>query len=239
MFTKKTVLKVFLLAFLSYIIYLFRPEHGLFSITLLFLYLYLFLFENNYRNKGVIIFGGFVAVLVVLFLFRNQIAEGLSTISNTTNSYSNLSLSSAGSNSFGAQLLKLPFGIRHITIGLFSQTLPFPFYDRLDNIGMLPLSIAAIFWFVIWIILLTGLFYKRKSITGNKKAFYLFLISCLLVLGATSNADTRRIMCVFPVFYLASMLVLYSYKKEQRLRIIVLGIGSYALLITGYLLLKS
>ncbi|NLR58985.1 hypothetical protein HGH93_12795 [Chitinophaga polysaccharea] len=225
---------------LTVVIFFFRPEHGYFSVSFLFAYIYLLVTDKNNvtANKFKI------PILIMLALpALTQIAvlqEGLNTIQNTSDSYRDFSSSSAGLGSFGSMLLRLPFGVRHIAVGLFSQTLPFPFYSVWEeNLFFIPWSVAAVFWFVVWVVIIyTSLVKPRNPLFQFKELNILFAIAILLILGASANADTRRIMSVYPVVFVIFSGGILSLAKARRKQLVARGLLFYFTLIFAYALIK-
>ena len=132
-------------------------------------------------------------------------------------------------------------GAGQIAAGLFSQTLPFPFYIGLDKsgLGFITLSIAALFWFFVWFVILQLLFNSRNRKLLDIKLWMLFLIAVILILGASVNADTRRIISVYPIFFIIGMKVYLSFPKLNRINIILSATVSYCLLLGVYLFIKG
>ncbi|HEY9257416.1 hypothetical protein [Chitinophaga sp.] len=225
---------------LTVVIFFFRPEHGYFSVSFLMAYIYLLVTDKN--NKTANKFK--IPILILLALpALTQIAllkDGLDTIQSTSDNYRDFSADSAGLGSFGSQLLRLPFGVRHFAVGLFSQTLPFPFYAVLqENPFFIPWALAALFWFIVWVVIIyTTVFKPRNPLFQFKELNILFLISIVLVLGASSNADTRRIMSVYPIFFVIFSGGILSLAKAKRRQIVLQGLLFYFTLIFAYGLIK-
>lgn len=237
---RKGFVGIFYCLALTVIIFFFRPEHGYFSVSFLMAYVYLLVTDKN--NKTANKFKIPILILLVLPAI-SQLAvlqDGLNTIQSTSDSYRDFSTSSAGLGSFGSQLLRLPFGIRHIAVGLFSQTLPFPFYAVWEeNMFFLPWSIAAIFWFIVWVVIIyTAVMKPRNPLFKFKELNILFLIAVILILGASANADTRRIMSVYPVVFVIFSGGILSLVKAKRKQLIAGGLLFYFTLIFAYALIK-
>ncbi|RFS22020.1 hypothetical protein DVR12_15365 [Chitinophaga silvatica] len=225
---------------LTIIIYFIRPEHGLFSISLLLTYIYLFVTDERYPTLNklkipILLLLGLCALTQVVLL-----QEGFNTIQSTSENYLDSSMTNAGLGSFGSMLLRLPFGVRHLAVGLFSQTLPFPFYAVLeDQPFYFPWSLAALFWFIVWGVIIYSLFFKpRNPLFLVREWRFLFLIAVLLILGASSNADTRRIMAVYPVVYVIFAGAFFSRTTGERKRLVIGCLLGYSALILTYSLIK-
>ncbi|MDQ0106652.1 hypothetical protein J2T02_001763 [Chitinophaga terrae (ex Kim and Jung 2007)] len=231
---------ILLALMLTVMIYFVRPEHGYFSAALLLLYVYLLVTDAKYPTLNklkipILVLLGLCALTQVVVL-----QEGFNTIQSTSENYLDSSMSNAGLGSFGNMLLKLPFGVRHVAVGLFSQTLPFPFYAVLeDQPFFFPWSIAALFWFVIWGVIIYSLVFKPQNPLFQVKEWrFLFLVAVLLILGASSNADTRRIMAVYPVVYVIFAGAFLSRSLGERKRLVIGCLLGYSVLILTYSLIK-
>lgn len=231
---------IFYCIVLTVLIFLFRPEHGYFSASLLMAYIYLLVTDKNNKTLNKFKIPILILLAVPALTQIVLLKEGLNTIQSTSENYLDSSMSGAGMGSFGSMLLKLPFGVRHIVVGLFSQTLPFPFYVVLDeNPFFFPWAIAALFWFVVWgVLLYTMLIKPRNPFFKIRELRFLFLIAALLILGASSNADTRRIMSVYPVVYVVFAGGFLSLDIKRRNQLITASLLSYFGLIFVYALIK-
>ncbi|MEV4886826.1 hypothetical protein MRBLMN1_005403 [Chitinophaga ginsengisegetis] len=225
---------------LTVLIYLFRPEHGFFSASFLMAYIYLLVTDKN--NKTLNKFKIPILILLALPALTQVVylQQGFNTIQSTSENYLDSSMSNAGLGSFGSLLLKLPFGVRHVVVGLFSQTLPFPFYAVLEeNPFFIPWALAALFWFVIWgVIIYTAIIKPRNPFFKIRELRFLFIIAALLILGASSNADTRRIMSVYPVIYVVFAGGFLSLDKVKRKQLIAASLLFYFGLVFVYALIK-
>ncbi len=230
---------VIVFSIISILIFSIRPEHGIFSLIFLIAYFgfYLKTTTNDFK-----IYLALIIITTFIFIIKDNITNYYSIIETTTNTYLAHSLAeSDGGESLGVLLLKLPWGIRHITAGLFSQIIPFPFYIgfQKNGFGFLSLGVAALFWFFIWILIFKTVFTKRLRTIINFKMWVLFFIAFLLIVGNSVNVDTRRVMAVFPILFIFSMKSFLSLKKKQRNHLIFLSVSFYFLFLLTYLVIKN
>ena len=71
-----------------------------------------------------------------------------------------------------------------------------------------------------------------------KELNILFAIAILLILGASANADTRRIMSVYPVVFVIFSGGILSLAKAKRKQLVARGLLFYFTLIFAYALIK-
>lgn len=229
--------RVTLFLVFSLLIFFFRAEHGVFSLLFLLAYLYTYLRESSSKFKYVTIFA--VSLLCVLLL-ADQVASFYNLIDSTTSRYFLHSVNDADSQSLGLALLKLPWGVRHIIAGLFSQIIPFPFYVSYEHgLGFIPLSIASIFWFFVWVVLIRSFFDRELRILLDRRLSLLLLIASVLVIGNYVNVDTRRIMAVYPIFFTVSMIFFDAMSRTVRFKVVLHAAVYYIVLLLTYWFIKG
>lgn len=209
-----------------------RLEHGLFFLLFIFSFVYL----KIRKNIVLVIGGGLLGVVVVLVLSSSII----NTYMTTTETYEELRNSRTGE-STSRMMDKLPVGIKQVALGVNSQVAPaVPFwrtwyiklstinnYMRFNLIGYYTPwrfmeGVGGIFNLFIWGFIIAG--FRRKDIRGyllkKKELLYLFVISLLLLLLATSDINVRRIFCVYPILYLIGM-VFYDGLSSKVRRVVI------------------
>lgn len=121
-------------------------------------------------------------------------------------------------------LYKLPPGVRHISIILFSLS-AFPFFTGLSAGVSFPQFIMGIYNSITnigWFFIFFGVIYFIKPIYNkvlkmpNKIFLYLFALFGLYMLANTTNMTFRRLICVFPFIYIPFLLVYNDVSKEKR-----------------------
>lgn len=234
-FKQKSLRVFFVLLFLSLICFLFRPEHGYFSLVFVCVYAFLLMTDSNKKGIALPILA---VTMILLFISGGVIFSAVEKLRSTATVTEEYSLEGASSSSLGVALLGLPWGVKHIAAGLFSQVLPFPFYAGLEKgFAFITLSIASLFWYFNWVfILLSRPFQTFKHLDRNLK--YLMLVSLVLILLASTNADTRRIMCVYPVVYVVSVIGFEKLSRLNRVRVFIFGVLVYLVLLLIYLIIK-
>lgn len=228
--------KIPLFLVLIFLIYLFRPEHGIFSVVFLIAFLFLYLIKEKSQHRFIPFF---IFVAVGIAILSVQFEQYITILTDTSASYLEHSLSESASSSLGLALLKLPWGIKHLSAGLFSQIIPFPFYLNLDKngLGFSSLSIAALFWFGVWVLIFIAIFTKKLRRQISLEYWFLFIIGVILISSNYVNVDTRRVMAVYPIFFLVSM---HTYASVQnKSKILFLPFFLYSLLLIMYWTLKN
>lgn len=220
----------------SLLIFSLRIEYGIFSLGFPVVYLWC----NNRRKT---IYFILLLGLFGVFVFRDKfsfIINSWEFIEATTNRFNDFSEKKANLGSLGAKLLKLPFGVKHIAAGSFSQIIPFPFYSNIPNqgLGFIPQAISALFWFGIWGMLIPSFIKKPFWKELNKKLLFLFFLSIVLILGASVNADARRIMCVYPIIFILFAIAIKNLNAKQIINRIINSTIAYILLLMIYLVIK-
>jgi hypothetical protein len=222
----------------------FRLEHGLFLLIFPFLYLY-----NNRASNSVmvklwpfILPIGVLSFLGVLFVFLTEFIFSLETLQT----YDNYTIE-ALNDGFGAQLYKLPYGIRQVALVLNSQITPLPpwagvsfdkpFFVVITGIVNM---ITTMFWSFVFIFTLFCLFVSSVRAQIPKSMWILLMVFVLFVLLNSVNMNVRRILGVYPILYLiyVSLRVNILSSKQSR------KLGEYALitymgLLTLYIILKA
>lgn len=226
---------------LIYLTYLFRPEHGLFS--LIFLFFNLFFYAKK-RSIMIYVYLFLAMIMLVIGVYKFQIIKHLDY---TTETYLDLAKSrnikKSSGDSFGLALYKLPKYLSVPATAVFSQITPFPFWgpiltDRMANPFRFAQSIHGIFWYFIWVIIVFGIIYKKyRSYSGN--LLILLVIPLLLILLATSEVNERRIMAGYPILYCFAIHSFYSFEKGERRLAISVGYLLYIVLMVVYLFIKK
>lgn len=228
--------KLILLLILATITFTFRPTHGVFYILLIIFYLYVPLKKFRFL---MITFSILVFFIFINFGLKSEYKNSLIDRSQTYSEFHDQRASSAGG---AAKLYEtLPKYLHPFTRMIQSQINPFSLLrisKAINDDGSIQYqylsytaSIGDFLWFVIWFILLYGLFIKfvRKHIPNN--LFFVFLISILLIiLAGFSSYDNRRLLGVYPIIYLTAMLILFCFSKRVQFKIVNLAVITYIIL---------
>lgn len=213
----------------------FRIEHALFFLMFILVCLYL----KSKKNKSIIIVF-FILLPVALITLAPVLIDNMT---ESTNAYTRQALEkNENNNSMGAKLNKLPPGARHILLAINSQIAPvFPpwraWFSKVNSTHAYENvqgyrtpwrfmeGFGAVFMVVCWIFILYSLSLgKYKKLPRDLK--FLFLISVIFLLVASTVVNPRRVYCIYPIIYLVAMYgyVRIPYKKQRILnRRIVFG----------------
>lgn len=231
--------RLLVLCVIIFITFYFRVEHGLFMFFMPLLYVY----EQTKRSK--IAHNSFIIIgTVVIVSLSVVIIPEVMTIQKTLDSYQNFTQDLAEEGGFGKYIYRLPTGLKEITAMLYSQISPFPSWGLLTNaenfpqfiIGLVQM-IAPAFWFIVWFCVIQIMRFRdyRESLPNililSGLAFLVFL------LANSSNINLRRLICMYPVFYIFYVIAkekfpFYIAKELKR------GLGIYLILCVVYLFMK-
>lgn len=181
-----------------------RLYSGFFVALLLCYYLYKFVYDCGFRK-----FANIMVVLIVLMSFSYIITSAaVESTMEEMKGYNELSANNS-SGGFITKLQKLPPGISHLSIMLFSMVKPLPpFYlfkgtNSFSNFMLSSvLSVSLLWWYFIYFITLFGLLAKEiyRKLTYNELC--LTLLAILFLLANTSHPDVRRMLPMFPILYI-------------------------------------
>lgn len=221
-------LKLFLISLSGF---LFRPEHGaILLIFTIFLVVYEVFENTSKRNQYSTMIVLIICVLIpTLFLLKNQI----NLLTETYQNYTERTSEVATDGSFAIFLNKnLPFGIKQIVLGSYSQLAPFPFWRNLvpgslesgNSIFRIQEAIAGILWPLVFIGSLLSLTTKKFHWFNNKKVLVLFLFSLIVIAGSSAEINIRRIFGVYPMLFLMFLPYYFSLNKKVRSATLILFI---------------
>lgn len=208
------VRNVLLLLVISLLIWGFRLFFGVFMLLVTVFYLYWGVKSSRW---GRIV--SYVLIIAALFLavpalLKSDLFE-LSTSEVST--YQELYADNAASSGLSNKLNSLPHGLRELSLSLFSQMMPFPFYDafpaatKISHLYMATLrGVFAIYWYFISFGLMYMLFLGgclKKFSTYEK---WLLIICAVFIVINSTQTDVRRLMAIYP-------LILYFYVKAKHI----------------------
>ncbi|MDH6312734.1 hypothetical protein M2137_001509 [Parabacteroides sp. PFB2-10] len=219
-----------------------RLETGFFFSV--FIFVYIFIKGNNYVYKNTLYVTTFVFIGFALFYFGQNLIVRFGSINKTLVHYLEYTQDAANeTDGLGKILYALPNGIKQIAITMFSQMHPFPFWAPLSGdksilqlVCSFPGTIAPLFWFYV----VFSSFNQLKRSVSNSSLMLIFLLLSFLIflLLNSSNINTRRLVCMYPVlyaFFVQSQFVLTKKEiKNQKLQYVCV----YSLLLFLYLVMK-
>ena len=239
LYTPFKVYRLLLLCILSFITFYFRAEHGLFMLFMPLLYVY----EQTKKNK--IVHYSLIGISIVIIMGLSIIIiPEIMAIQKTLNSYQEFTQDAAEEGGLGKYIYRLPMGLKELVAVLYSQMSPFPSWGGIVNaknfpqliIGLVQI-IAPAFWFIVWFCVIQILRCKDyRSLLPNILILSGFIFLAFLIANS-SNINPRRLICMYPVFYIFYVIAKENYpfymaKNMKR------GVGIYFILCIVYLFIK-
>ncbi len=233
---RRNVFGTILTTLLVYIAYLFRPEHGLFSLIFLFFNLYYYSSEKSFTKY---IYGTFSLVLLIFLISQFEAEEQFDETTGYYNEWNQERAFSKGQEeSLGLAIYRLPAIIRVPMASAFSQLMPLPVWaPAIEDSFMITQSISGFFWYFVWCFIFFGLINKKYE-DYPKKYLYPLIISILLIIIASSEVAPRRVMAGYPMLFCFSAYSFYSFNKYQKTKIIIFSFFIYLFLHLTYLFIK-
>lgn len=204
-----------------------RTEHGLFFSIFLLSFFYL----KSKKNKIFVL----VAIFILPILISLYLPVVLNSYKENVSVYADKVVeANSNTNSVGAQLLKLPSGIKQILMAVNGQLAPaIPFWRTWSakNISHVYSnvegyytpwrfmeSVSAVFSLCVWIIIIIGYRFKKYKHTP-RELILLFVIAVLLLLSASTVVNPRRVYGVYLIFYLLAVFAYEQFKRKDRVKI--------------------
>jgi hypothetical protein len=228
---KKYSLKnILLMIILMACIMTLRLSSGIFASVYILLVLYVTSSKGSSYNKIKINLLFFLALITLIYNFKT-IDE---VFSEKMEIYAAIQLEDQDGASTIAAFDILPPGLSHFTKAAYNQIMPIPSWRTMIqssyrpetyNVTNFPVILATFFRYVMWGIIIVGLFNKRirKSLYENKILFYNFLIAILFLLIQSSTMGHRRMMAVYPVFFLVALLFYQKYNSQGQRNLILMS----------------
>lgn len=233
--------RLIMLVLLAMIAFTFRPTHGVFCMLLIANYIYTPL--KKYKLLTVI-FSLIMFFIIISFFITSDLGESLTERSELYVEYHDTKIEEAQGGSYELYS-KLPDVMHPIVKVIQSQLNPFV----LLGVYVVPTginqgqkqylsylrSISFFLWFIIWIIIIYGLFNKRIRKNTPYKIWHIFSLALLLlILGGFSSPEVRRLLGVYPIIYITGIFILSELTKNKREIIVNTSVIFY--LISGVLL---
>lgn len=239
---KKNMRGLIILSILCFIVWNFRIQHGIFFLSFIGVYLYLFLKKR--KKSLAVLAAGLVLVVVAVSILAFYVGSLYQNISTELQAYTIRQEMQVGASQ--GLLNKTPGVLEPAANVLLSQIVPFPFFTGFYSLWhnryiflYFPRVIATFYWVIVWCFVGYGLFRSklRKSIPIEVKS--IFLIAIFLIIGAGSTAPAmRRLLCVYPAFYLFGSFVYYRFSKDKRRTFFIYSTVFYGTLMVLYYGLK-
>jgi len=123
---------------------------------------------------------------------------------------------------------------------------PFPpWYDLLNSnnifeaiVSVLPM-VYSFFWFIVAFSLIKWLIVDKRYKNIRPELILLAIVGLVFLLGNIANMALRRIMCVYPIFYLLYTIIRTNFSsKQNRKKTMMLATSIYITLLFIYLSIK-
>ena len=199
---------IFLQVLLIIVTFFIREQSGLFLILLLLVSFYI-----SSKNKIIWIIMGII-LLCIMMPYYSFVIENYQ---NTVKFYNQYALDNV-SDGLSSYIDKLPMGLKQFAQVIQGQFQPLPIWAKWPNRVTLYSGVLAILWSIIsvyWFRIVSSTLYftiknlKRipKQLIILEMLFFIFLfLNC-------SNADPRRMVCMYPICYL-----IFCYLKQNLIR---------------------
>lgn len=192
---------VLLLVLLITIAFFLRMESGMLSMFFLLIYVYM-------KSKSkLLVVSGLAVVAIATIFYTAAGAELIEEALEVNEHYMNRTEDMAESSS---ALVSLPHPAREVAMFVVHHFVGaaamWKEYKEVD--GAFPFMLVSIlvlyraFWLVLFILIFKWLFINRRIFKMDSTIKWLFFIAMVVELANTSQLEIRRVMCVFPTFYL-------------------------------------
>ncbi len=220
----KFPLRILVMLIIIAITYTFRIENGMFATIFFAIPAY-----SLYKKGGIL--GKMMIVVIAIVLIAAIASAVFETMTKTLTGYAERSLEEASAGSLGAKLDGLPFPLNSISKTALAQLLPFPVWMRMSEpVPYTWLMTVECFTPLYWIPIVLSTFvwwwkYRKK---WDYRILLFFYISILyLLVCTTGEINTRRLLAVYPLIFVAYIVV----KNSLRLDTSKIRAVAYAMLV--------
>ncbi len=220
----KFPLRILVMLIIIAITYTFRIENGMFATIFFAIPAY-----SLYKKGGIL--GKMMIVVIAIVLIAAIASAVFETMTKTLTGYAERSLEEASAGSLGAKLDGLPFPLNSISKTALAQLLPFPVWMRMSEpVPYTWLMAVECFTPLYWIPIVLSTFvwwwkYRKK---WDYRILLFFYISILyLLVCTTGEINTRRLLAVYPLIFVAYIVV----KNSLRLDTSKIRAVAYAMLV--------
>lgn len=197
---KQSIINTTIQVLIAFLTFFLREQHGLFLVLLICINFYLN--TEKYRKLAIllIIVVGLSSITYIYMIFDNLV--------NTFEVYDAYAEELNTEAGLSSVVDRLPIGIKQFALVMQGQFYPIPLWAKIPEkfsiyyygLGLI-WAVISVYWFRVFAITSYGFFIKYKYLAYNIRVYYLVFI-VFLVLNST-NADPRRMMCMYPICYLA------------------------------------
>lgn len=235
--------KLLLLLFIIFLVFEFRVENGLFMI--IFVPYYIIFKARSHRYFKFATFSFVIIFIISLpFLVELLIPKFKNTITLLEN-YETYTLESLENQGLGKYLYRLPFGLKHIAIVLYSQITHFPPWAIIEIsqtpyqilIGIISL-VKSVFWSLLFILSVISLFSKNARKILNKNLILLLLFFILYLFLNSSNINDRRLLAMYPILFLYIGNLNLKISKKEMNHFLKIASIIYLVMMISYIFIK-
>jgi hypothetical protein len=220
-----------------------RVETGLFLAITIPIYLYLTINKGKKRNLAIL--SSILIFLISIFIIGLKINDIYQILQNNNDFYFE---SDKGDGVIG-KLQNIPF-LGSLLAIIYNALQPLPFWLYFDaplednrpqmyNIMTFPLFFSSLFnWMVISSLFFVKDLSRKMSLELSRPLLCNMLAGFLFLYIQASVIDQRRLMAYYIVFYIAFFIIYEKLSKQDKYKILLLGIGSYSIFQILILLIK-
>jgi hypothetical protein len=214
------------LGLIDFFVFGLRFVHGVFFLFFIFFYIY----TNIVKNKNVL--RNLIAVTILLLILYPFISGLLSIGQDTIEYYNEYSLNSYERFNYNKghgtvfKLKKLPTPIKEVAMFIFMEFQPFPCWIYLKSSRYTSTTLQYIFnsrsaltiffWFPLIFSMLYWLIIKKIYRQLPLLLLGLLGLSMALVVSASAEITTRRVLCVYPIFLLVYVIIRTKYIPQTK-----------------------
>lgn len=201
---KFSVAGIFKLLLIVVIIWGIRLYSALFAISFIVYYIYRKCRKSSFRHIS-------ASILVIILIFAITSSIGSSLMEQTATELDEYEKLSAERSSGGivSKLQSLPPGVSHMAIVFMTMIKPLPpldIYTGANTFSQFAMStmylVAGFFWFVVFYSLCYYLFVRKYILKIPVDRIILLSMCLVFLLANAAHPDIRRMMPVFPIFFL-------------------------------------
>ncbi len=242
MHTRFTIKRLLLFIPLIIITLEFRLEMGLFYFFMPVFYIY---FRGKHSHNYKILLPSFIFIgIALLGLVLNFLIDSINSALGSFEGYSNYTEENLGEG-LGAMLYELPEGLKQIAIVLFSQITPFPAWGKFlvsDTIYEYVISFiecsGAIFWSCIFLFMCFSFANGKIRKQLSKENIVVLIIVLAFLLGNSSEMNTRRILCIYPLIFILYLNIRQMLPNSKRRHYSYSSVAVYSALSLIYFYIK-
>ena len=243
---KFKITHLLLLVLMIFIVWGIRLYSGIFIICFIFYYI-LTQFTESRATR--IIVGSIVVISIIVALPVIESSDIYSSSTEQLERLQEFDNENSSPSGLTRTLKSLPAGIREVSLTMFSQIMPFPFYLQMSRantistwfMGLLSGSFG-IFWYMIWFGFLFMFFVYGGYSKFHFNDYILLVIAVVYLLLNLSQPDVRRLMAVYPILFYLYCKLRFLYLNYKGIKFLqmnqVLGFA-YICLTCFYLFIKS